>query len=372
LTPRITVGLPVYKGADLIGKALTCLQQQTFSEFEAIISVDGNDLATAAACRPFLADSRFRMVIHPERLDWVGNFNWLLQQDLREFFCYRQHDDTTAPEFFEILLQAADKEPNAAAIFSDCQYGGGKNHLEIAPSIEGEQLDRMLQCIQWMPIPAIRGLIRGAAIRHTGLVRTDELRAVMQVFAWLAKLSRWGSFRRIAKPLYYRLDHPRSFSNANISLKQTRAVLTTLFTGFLEAAMPLCRTPQERRFFQRAIADQVVAKLKRLEPGSSLEELLAECLERLRYEGNTYLLSTEEVPQILQGLRFRQEVERSQMRKVIYRIRQQSQMARFIYPSSRSRRIFYQIRSLFGRTRQKINRINRLFAGSGEEARAPF
>ena len=110
------MGVPVYRGADLIANALDCLQQQTFGNFEAIISVDGNDGETAEACRPFLVDPRFRMVVHPERLDWVGNFNWLLQQDLKEFFCYRQHDDTTAPEFFEVLLRVADKEPHAAAI----------------------------------------------------------------------------------------------------------------------------------------------------------------------------------------------------------------------------------------------------------------
>jgi len=56
------------------------------------------------------------MVVHRERLNWVGNFDWLLQQDLQEFFCYRQHDDITTPEFFEVLLQAADMEPNPAAV----------------------------------------------------------------------------------------------------------------------------------------------------------------------------------------------------------------------------------------------------------------
>src|SRR5579863_9873037 len=111
---RITVGLPVFKGADLIPKALDCLQRQTFGNFEAIISVDGNDAETAAACRPFLADPRFRMVVHAERLDWVGNFNWLLQQDIKDFFCYRQHDDITSLDFFEVLLRVADKESNAA------------------------------------------------------------------------------------------------------------------------------------------------------------------------------------------------------------------------------------------------------------------
>src|SRR6478752_7656708 len=162
--PRITVGLPVYKGADLIAKTLSCLQRQTFSNFEAIISVDGGDAETAAACRPFLVDPRFRMIVQPERLDWVGNFNWLLQQDLKEFFCYRQHDDTTAPEFFEVLLQVADEEPTAAAVYCDCQYGGQSKWIEVAPSIKGgDPRDRMLQFIERHQAPPVRGLIRRAA-----------------------------------------------------------------------------------------------------------------------------------------------------------------------------------------------------------------
>src|SRR5262245_40460525 len=180
------------------------------------------------------------MVVHSDRLDWVGNFNWLLQQDLQEFFCYRQHDDTTAPEFFEVLLQAADKEPNAAAVYCDCQFSGGRNEIEIAPSIEGESLHRMLQHIEQVPYSAapLRGLIRRAAIRQAGLVRSNEFRAVMQEYGWLAKLLRWGNFRRVAKPLYYRLDHPCSFTNDwyRCPEDRKRTVLTTLFTALLEAA----------------------------------------------------------------------------------------------------------------------------------------
>ena len=261
-TPRITVGLPVYKGADLIAKALDCLQRQTFGNFEAIISVDGNDAETAAACRPFLADPRFRMVVHPERLDWVGNFNWLLQQDLKEFFCYRQHDDTTAPEFFEVLLRVADKEPHAAAIYCDCQLIGGRNDIEIVPSIKGEPLDRMFQYIARLPnlgapVP-VRGLIRRAAIRQAGLVRSDEFRAAWQVFGWLANLLRWGNFKRVAEPLYYRLDHARSYTREYWDGAH-RAAWTTLFTGLLDAAMRLCRTPEERLFFQQTILDRIIA-----------------------------------------------------------------------------------------------------------------
>jgi glycosyltransferase involved in cell wall biosynthesis len=86
MTKRITVGLPVYRAAKFIPAALACLQRQTFREFDAIISVDGDDRETAEACRPCLSDPRFRMVIQPKRLDWFGNFNWLLQQDLKQIF----------------------------------------------------------------------------------------------------------------------------------------------------------------------------------------------------------------------------------------------------------------------------------------------
>ena len=359
MTPRITVGLPVYKGADLINEALDCLQRQTFGNFEVIISVDGNDLATAAACRPFLIDSRFRMVVHPVQLDWVGNFNWLLRQDLREFFCYRQHDDITTPEFFETLLRVSDREPKAAAIYCDCQFQGGSNHVEIARTIRGEPMDRVRRYIEDMSSAApVRGLIRREAIRHAGLVRSDEFRAPMEVFVWLAKLLRWGNFRRVAKPFYYRLDHPHTFSRQfeRTPEDRKRAVLTTLFTGLLEAAMPLCTTHEERRFLHQAIVDQIVVRSRWYGIEAS-QTLMEECLERLIYEGNTHLLTEKEMPAILCGLQLRQHVERSQTRKALYRMRRESQMATFIYPTSQWRRVLYQVCRLLDRIRLKIKWI---------------
>ena len=139
-------------------------------------------------------------------------------------------------------------------------------------------------------------------------MRSDEFRAPLEVFVWLAKLLRWGNFKRVAKPLYYRLDHPRSFTSAfdNLAEDRKRAIWTTLFTGLLDAAMPLCHTPEERLFFQQTIIDRIVvfSRWTSNEPNSS-GKLMAECLERLRHEGNTHLLRREELPQILQELKRR-------------------------------------------------------------------
>ena len=308
MSSRITVGMPVYNGAEQVAAALKSLQEQTFQGFEVIISVDGNDQATADACRPFLADERVRMVVHRERLDWFGNFNWLLRQPLCEFFCYRQHDDTTAPQFFEVLLRTADARGDAAAVYADCQWTGGRHDIEIAPSIEGKTLDRLRQHIEQKHPVAVRGLIRREAAQQAGLIRSDEFRGLSEIFVWLAKVLRWGSFIRVPEPLYYRLDHAGNYHKQwfDWPKERKRAAWTTLFTGLLEATMPVCTTPEERLFFQQFILDRIVV----VRPGQSYHHkpssphksgaLIAECLERLAGEGNMHLLGTEDLPALLQ------------------------------------------------------------------------
>jgi glycosyltransferase involved in cell wall biosynthesis len=330
LLKRITVGVPVYQGTEHIAGALESLQEQTSRDFEVIISVDGNDQATADACRPFLGDQRFRMVVQPERLDWYGNFNWLLQQPLAEFFCYRQHDDTTAPNFFEVLLKTADARPDAAAVYSDCQWMGGRSDLEFAPTIEGDVLSRLRQHIEQLHPVAVRGLIRRPAVEQAGFVRPNEFRALSEVFVWLAKVLRWGSFVRVPEPLYYRLDHPSNYHKQWLDWpdERKRASWTTMFTGMLEATMPACTTAEERLFFQQFILDRIVVtrpgepRLYSVDSPHSAGALIGECLERLAQEGNMALLGTDELPHILQTASRLQALrtENTELRAIIARL----------------------------------------------------
>jgi hypothetical protein len=112
--------------------------------------------------------------------------------------------------------------------------------------------------------------------------------------------------------------------------------------------MPLCRTPEERQFFQHAIVDRVVAWPTRNEPNAA-EKFMDQCLERLRLEGNTQLFREEELPPVLQEFKLRQnEIKLSRMRRMIYRIRRRARMVRLIYPRSQMRRVLYQTRHLAG------------------------
>ena len=81
----------------------------------------------------------------------------------------------------------------------------------------------------------------------------------------------------------------------------------TVHRSCLTPPCELCRTPEERLFFQQTILDRIIAypPFQRSNESNSSEQLVAECLERLRYEGNTHLLNVKELPSILEELQCR-------------------------------------------------------------------
>jgi glycosyltransferase involved in cell wall biosynthesis len=71
-TPRVCVAVPVWRGADYVAETLESVLRQRGAELTIVVSVDGGDETSAAACRPFLADPRVRLLVQPRRLPWHG------------------------------------------------------------------------------------------------------------------------------------------------------------------------------------------------------------------------------------------------------------------------------------------------------------
>ncbi len=293
MTRHISVGVPVYRGSSQIAEALAALQRQTHKDFDVLISVDGNDQETADACLPFLADSRFRLTVQDQRLDWNGNLNWLLNQPIGDYFCYRQHDDTTTPEFFEKLLALAEKRPDAAIVYADCQWIGGRNHIEAAPELDGGVFPRMRRFIEEKQPAPVRGLMRKAAVAQAGMVRIDEFRGLSEVFVWLAKLLRWGPFLRLGEALYIRRDHPENYHKQWHGWPEAkkREAWTTMFTGLLEAVNPICASPEIKAAFELLILERVAIRRTGRSyhydapPNIGEGVLIGDCYRRLAKEG---------------------------------------------------------------------------------------
>ncbi len=207
---KIFIGMPAFNGADFIQQSLRSIAAQTCKDYRVLISVDGNDQATAAKCLPFLSDPRFALKMQQARMGWDGNFNWLLSQADSDFFCYWQQDDLTTPDYLEKLLCASQQYPAAVCYYSDIQWFEGQDELCAVDSVEGFPIERALSVFQILNGVPNRGLIRRSAIERAGPVARNEFESAFEEYVWIAKLAREGSLRRVPGPLYYKRAHGAS------------------------------------------------------------------------------------------------------------------------------------------------------------------
>jgi glycosyltransferase involved in cell wall biosynthesis len=108
----ITVGVPVYNGADLLDESLACLARQTFQDFKVIVvdnaSTDGSaDIARAWAER----DPRFQYVRQDQQVTLMNNFLAALRLADTSWFLWRADDDLSADNYLETLYRLAVASP---------------------------------------------------------------------------------------------------------------------------------------------------------------------------------------------------------------------------------------------------------------------
>jgi glycosyltransferase involved in cell wall biosynthesis len=102
--PIVTVCIPAYQSAHVIRETLDSVRDQTFKDFHVLISVDQSADDTAAVCRSYEGDKRFKTFIQPSRLMWAGNVNFLLDRVTTPYFAILFHDDLWDKDYLRTLL----------------------------------------------------------------------------------------------------------------------------------------------------------------------------------------------------------------------------------------------------------------------------
>ena len=114
--PRVTIGMPVYNGAALVGAALESILAQTLTDFELIISDNASTDATAEVCRSYAAkDRRIRYYRNEKNLGAAPNFNRVVELATNgvPYFKWAAHDDVIAPTFLEKCARVLDAAPQS-------------------------------------------------------------------------------------------------------------------------------------------------------------------------------------------------------------------------------------------------------------------
>ena len=118
-TPKLTIGMPIYNGERFLEETMDSLLNQSFEDFELIISDNASTDRTEKICKTFEAkDSRIQYLRLEENLGASENHNRLISIASGKYFKWAAHDDICAPTFLERCVEVLDQDPNIVLAYS--------------------------------------------------------------------------------------------------------------------------------------------------------------------------------------------------------------------------------------------------------------
>ena len=110
---RISIGLPVYNGELFLKEAIDAVLNQTFRDFELIISDNASTDRTAQICRDYAAnDSRIRYYRNETNIGANPNFRRVFALSSTEYFKWVSHDDLQTLDFLEKTVAIMEQDPD--------------------------------------------------------------------------------------------------------------------------------------------------------------------------------------------------------------------------------------------------------------------
>jgi glycosyltransferase involved in cell wall biosynthesis len=110
--PPITIGVPVYNGAEFLDDSLACLARQTFRDFKVLIFDNASTDGTAAIAQGWVArDERFHYIRQPTNVGGMNNERDSLLAADTKWFMWRADDDLSDDNYVQALYALATSSP---------------------------------------------------------------------------------------------------------------------------------------------------------------------------------------------------------------------------------------------------------------------
>lgn len=112
---HVTIGIPTYRRAHLIRRALASIAAQSYRDFVLIISDNaGENLETVAAVKEFSCEiPEIILVAQDENIGSLDNFKFVLAAAETDYFMWLADDDEISPNYLEELVRILDADPLA-------------------------------------------------------------------------------------------------------------------------------------------------------------------------------------------------------------------------------------------------------------------
>jgi glycosyltransferase involved in cell wall biosynthesis len=227
MTPRLTIGLPVYNGEEYLAESLDALLGQSFEDYELIITDNASTDGTADICKRYLAeDSRISYHRLPRNIGAAGNHNHVFTLARGELFKWASHDDLYGRTLLERCVEFLDDHPDYVLAHS---YNATiDSHGKVI-----EPYDYRIPTDSPSAAERFRGLLHApGGDDFYGVVRTEQLRRVKPHDSYhhadrtfVMDVAMQGRFHQVPELLYFRRDHETRAERANPSIRSRCANL---------------------------------------------------------------------------------------------------------------------------------------------------
>src|SRR6267142_6107507 len=115
--PKVSVGLPVYNGAEFLRAALDSILRQDYRDFELIISDNASTDGTRAICQQYAqGDKRIRYFRNESNGGAAENYRRVFELARGDYFNWATHDDIQLPGFLRRCAEVLDKAPTSVVL----------------------------------------------------------------------------------------------------------------------------------------------------------------------------------------------------------------------------------------------------------------
>jgi glycosyltransferase involved in cell wall biosynthesis len=123
LPARVCIGMPVYNGQKYVAAAIESILNQTFTDFELVVSDNASTDETPDICQAIAArDSRLKYSRLPENLGANHNYERVYRLGHGQYFKWAAHDDLLAPDFLKRCVEALDADASAVLAYPRAHF----------------------------------------------------------------------------------------------------------------------------------------------------------------------------------------------------------------------------------------------------------
>lgn len=257
MTPRVSIGIPVYNGERFLPATLDSILKQTFQDWELILSDNASTDLTHEICQEYAQrDRRVRYYRNDRNLGSARNFNRTVELATGEYFKSASADDLCDPSLVSRCVSVLDTHPEVVLCYSrttliDENSRPLRRYQDRLDLRSPEVVERFRDALHVGLVNVLQGLMRLETLRRSGLLGGYVGSDVVLV----GELALYGQFYELPQRLFFRRIHPAAFSSLTSAERRQAFVDPTvtarsrlhLWRHYREYVRAIARAPVSRR-----------------------------------------------------------------------------------------------------------------------------